>query len=141
MFDLAHNEITGMEAPSSQFVTTSRLQLLCSLFAAQMLLPRMSYLPLVTAAVRTHFLPFAPAREDEMWFECDGVPLKWHLPIGVLFDLLGGRDRAPLPLVVHFQGFPTKSLMRCKNQFVVRSHYFSSFKEVRGLFASDLLHE
>ncbi len=79
----------------------------------QMLLPRMAYLPLATQAVREHFLPSAAALEDEMWFDYDGVPLKWctslpcsrarrrmssshhasrNVPIGVLHDVLSPTD-------------------------------------------------
>jgi autophagy-related protein 5 len=80
-----------------------------------MLLPRMAYLPLATQAVREHFLPSAAALEDEMWFDYDGVPLKWctslpraaararrrmssahcasrNVPIGVLHDVLSHTD-------------------------------------------------
>lgn len=76
-----------------------------------LMLPRLSYLPLVTEKVRQsknnftlktiffstslsfykvkkHFHKFVhPDRQDsEMWFDFDGVPVKWHLPIGLLFD-------------------------------------------------------
>lgn len=28
------------------------------------------------------------------WFSFEGVPLKWHYPLGLLFDLYGGADPA-----------------------------------------------
>ena len=61
IFTLAPQEVTAMEAP---------LPLCLSL-------PRQSYLPCVTQEVRQHFLSSAPAREDEMWFEWEQIPLKW----------------------------------------------------------------
>ncbi|BGP50550.1 autophagy protein 5 [Rhodotorula kratochvilovae] len=55
--------------------------------------PRISYLPLVLAQVRKYFLDLvlddnsaASLRAEELWFEADGVPLKWHWPIGLLYD-------------------------------------------------------
>ena len=50
-FSLASQEITSMDVP----------------LPSVLLLPRMSYLPLCTDSVRHHFLPSAPAVEDEMW--------------------------------------------------------------------------
>ena len=102
VFSLAPEEITTMSAepPRSHY----------------MLLPRHSYLPSAAAMVVAHFKAFAPAfaRDHEAWFEVDGgQPLKWHLPIGVLFDL-HGRPRAPAlpwPIVLHFQHFPRAELL------------------------------
>eukprot|EP00455_Lapot_gusevi_P011781 TRINITY_DN1549_c0_g3_i1.p1 TRINITY_DN1549_c0_g3~~TRINITY_DN1549_c0_g3_i1.p1 ORF type:complete len:350 (+),score=69.97 TRINITY_DN1549_c0_g3_i1:106-1050(+) len=117
VFQLSANEITTLEAPPPLY----------------MLLPRMSYLPLVSAAARSHFFSSAPPVEDEMWFEYDGFPLKWNIPIGVLFDLFGGRRHMPWPLTVHFQRFPEKKLLRCRNQDAVKFHFVNSFKEAMFL--------
>lgn len=113
IFNLAPHEVTTMEPPLSYCV----------------LLPRMSYLPLVTKRVRDHFLPSAPAIEDEMWFEFNSTPLKWDLPIGVLFDLVSCGEELPMKITVHFQGFPTKGILRCRNLATVQAHFFNSLKE------------
>lgn len=113
IFNLAPHEVTAMEPPLSY----------CTL------LPRMSYLPLVTKDARAHFLPSAPAMEDEMWFEHNSMPLKWNLPIGVLFDLHNLDETVPMEITVHFQLFPEKSLLRCRNLATVRAAFTNSFKE------------
>ena len=82
-----------------------------------MCLPRQSLLPFVFDDLRKHFEPFAPPMGGELWFEYDGVPLRWQIPIGVLFDLLVGEhaavcDRLPWRITVHFQAFPAETLMR-----------------------------
>jgi autophagy-related protein 5 len=51
------------------------------------MLPRCSYLHVAAATeVRQYFAQYSVQVEDELWFEHDGRPLKWHYPIGVLFD-------------------------------------------------------
>ncbi|KPV73475.1 uncharacterized protein RHOBADRAFT_54695 [Rhodotorula graminis WP1] len=73
--------------------------------------PRIAYLPLVLAQVRKYFLDLvlddnsaASLRTDDLWFDADDTPLKWHWPIGLLYDyhhvahqpsLLPPRPRAP----------------------------------------------
>ena len=77
-FSLAPHEITSMEPP----------------LPTLLLLPRQSYLPLCTDAVRRHFLPSAPAVEDELWYEGEGgSPMRWTLPIGVLMDIAAARQQ------------------------------------------------
>lgn len=45
---------------------------------SQLLLPRVSYLMLVTDKVKKHFLKAMKAEDvEEMWFEYEGTPLKW----------------------------------------------------------------
>lgn len=45
---------------------------------SQLLLPRVSYLTLVTDKVKKHFLKVMKTEDvEEMWFEYEGTPLKW----------------------------------------------------------------
>ncbi|KAA8905543.1 autophagy protein Apg5-domain-containing protein [Sphaerosporella brunnea] len=90
-------------------------------------LPRLSYIPLYISQIFQFFEPWLDtkvASVDNAWLEFEGVPLKWHWPIGVLYDLFIGRDpsdtreedneeyRLPWSLILHFENFPTKHLMR-----------------------------
>eukprot|EP00808_Paulinella_micropora_P029093 g73972.t1 len=115
LLKLAAREITQMDAPLP----------LC------VMLPRVTYLPLVAHEVRRHFESYAPPLEDELWFSLNGVPLKWNIPVGALVDMLQTATNEPLPLhiTVHFQSFPADKLMRCKSVFTVRSHFFNALKE------------
>lgn len=55
--------------------------------------PRVSYLPLILQEVRqgllTLMLDFSDlesVKEEDIWFTYEGVPLRWHWPIGLLYD-------------------------------------------------------
>ena len=51
--------------------------------AFYLMLPRVSYLAIVTDKVKKHFQRFIQKdKEDEVWFSWNEVPLKFHLPIG-----------------------------------------------------------
>mmetsp|Transcript_5341 Transcript_5341/g.6835 ORF Transcript_5341/g.6835 Transcript_5341/m.6835 type:complete len:275 (-) Transcript_5341:70-894(-) len=93
------------------------------------LLPRSTYLPLVSKEMEEHFKPFLSGNVEQIWFDFRGEPLRWHIFIGVLFDLYGGDNPIlPWPLTVHFQNFPSQILLRCESQ-VLKNHYFQSLKE------------
>ena len=132
LFSLAVNELTGLESP----------------LPSVLLLPRYSYLPLCTDAVRRNLLPSAPAVEDEMWMEesATGCPWRWQIPIGVLADINHAKHLSstathysphqshsavdlPIRLTVHFQSFPNRRLLRCRSVQVVRHHLMHSIKE------------
>ncbi|KAK0556018.1 autophagy protein 5 [Tilletia horrida] len=62
-------------------------------------IPRISYLPLLIPHLRKYFLDTvldeaqlltlsSPTNKDEtsLWFEFGGTPLRWHWPIGLLYD-------------------------------------------------------
>lgn len=58
-----------------------------------LIVPRISYLPLIVADVRKNLLELVleqPAlnvlNEKELWFEYEGQPLRWHWQIGLLYD-------------------------------------------------------
>lgn len=81
----------------------------------------------------------AASSGDEVWFEYNAVPLKWHYPVGVLFDLLidDPTTALPWPLTVHFHGFPSADLMRCPNDEAIRSLYTNALKEANYLKHGD----
>ena len=56
--------------------------------------------------------------ETEMWLSYNGIPLKWHLPIGVIMDLYNDNNEFQLPwnIVVHFHNFPSQIIMQCPNK-------------------------
>jgi len=118
---LSANETSTLEAPNKFYE----------------LLPRTSYLALVSGSVRQHFLSATPAIVDELWFEHKGKPLKWHYPIGVLFDCLGNNLNLPWSLVVHFQGFPSEQLLRCTNEDTVKHHFMNVLKEANYIKHGD----
>ncbi|XP_033615909.1 autophagy protein 5-like [Fukomys damarensis] len=68
-----------------------------------LLLPRVSYLTLVTDKVKKHFQKVMRQDNSEIWFEYEGTPLKWHYPIGLLFDLLASSSALPWNIIVHFK--------------------------------------
>ena len=47
----------------------------------------------------------------ELWFSYKDVPLKWQIPIGVLYDLVGG-DTLPWEIKLRISEFPADKLSR-----------------------------
>jgi autophagy-related protein 5 len=103
------------------------------------LLPRMSYLSQFETDIRSHFFEAIAPIEDGIWFEYHGAPLKWHLPIGVVFDSCCAsqlrRVDAPSPaalpwsLTVHFQAFPEAVMPRCRSLDALRTSFFHTLKQ------------
>ncbi|XP_065830208.1 autophagy protein 5-like [Oscarella lobularis] len=113
-FRLDPHELSTIEEPEPYFL----------------LLPRMSYLPLVTDKVKMHFKNAVRFDDgDEMWFEFDDQPLKWQHPIGLLFDLHGNPEQLPWSITVHFKRFPEDSIIRCPGDDAVESLFMSTVKE------------
>nr|POE82712.1 autophagy protein 5 [Quercus suber] len=92
--------------------------------------PRLSYLAFLLDRLHAFFArslidPEVPAHEAWLSVE-DGVPLKWHYPAGLLYDLLSGAEPAgpdsgkddgaqrPLPwqVTIHYSGFPAEQIIR-----------------------------
>ncbi|XP_037038701.1 autophagy protein 5 isoform X2 [Bradysia coprophila] len=116
-FQVDPEEIDGVQQPENFYLMISRL----------------TYLPLVTDKVRKHFSRFVSNehQDGEVWYDCNGTPLKWHYPIGVLFDLTTSREDNALPwcLTIHFTKFPEGVLIRCPNKEIVEAHFMSCLKE------------
>ncbi|XP_059698339.1 autophagy protein 5 isoform X1 [Haemorhous mexicanus] len=129
-----------------------------------LLLPRISYLTLVTDKVKKHFQKVMRQEEvSEIWFEYEGTPLKWHYPIGLLFDLHASNTALPWSITVHFKkvvellfflkhfhcnlflvsrvrgwllhssNFPEKDLLHCHSKDVIEAHFMACIKEADAL--------
>lgn len=106
-----------------------------------LMLPRQSYITVCTEKVRKHFAPSVSSnlQENPMWFEVGGAPLRWHLPVGVLFDLAtaaqgnakdaGGVCTTPWNVTVHFDKYPEKEILKCDSRDSVETFFMSSVKE------------
>lgn len=91
--------------------------------------PRIGYFPLLVSTIKAHFSSSLPPGVDTVWFEYKGLPLKWYIPIGVLFDLLCADPERPWNLTVHFRGYPADILSPCEGEDSVKWNYNNSLKE------------
>lgn len=100
-----------------------------------LVLQRNSYLPLYQEKIHNHFAPFLQEESDkEIWFDVDGMPLKWHYPIGVLIDAFFTEEtKNVLDINVHFHDFPEQSLLHLKNIDAMESCFMSTLKEADHL--------
>lgn len=87
-----------------------------------LMVPRLSYFPLVTDKVRKHFAKYVAndKQDQEMWLEFNGQPLKWQYPIGVLSDLMLGDDHLPWMITVRFDKFPESQIYKFSNKSVIK---------------------
>ncbi|KAI9920149.1 hypothetical protein PsorP6_015464 [Peronosclerospora sorghi] len=122
VFCLDPNEVTTLHAPRPFYA----------------MVPRMSYLVSQTRDVVEYFREAAPPtsamQPSSIWFEAKGVPLHWHLPFGLLRDVLCGLGtdqeiNLPWALTVHFLGFPADVLLPCDNEQSVESYFMHSLKQ------------
>jgi len=77
-------------------------------------------------------MEFVSSRFDGMWFMCGGVPLKWNLPVGVLYDLYG-QGELPWQIQVNFQNFPADRLQRWEGEAALKHHFINNLKEANHL--------
>ncbi|XP_054271144.1 autophagy protein 5 [Macrosteles quadrilineatus] len=96
-----------------------------------LMVPRLSYFPLVTDKVRKYYQKYIDEekQDNEMWLDFNGIPLKWHYPIGVLFDLNKTDIQLPWNITVHFDKFPEDELIHCQTREAVESHFMNCIKE------------
>jgi autophagy-related protein 5 len=101
--------------------------------------PRCSYFPLLTSQIRKYFTDLSLqfiGDDAEIWYDVDGTPLKWHYPIGLLFDLHTGYrpdsnspPPLPWPVTVHFKNFPADKLIRAQAIDATQDFFMSMIKE------------
>ncbi|XP_062168731.1 autophagy protein 5 isoform X2 [Alnus glutinosa] len=96
---------------------------------ALILAPRIGYLPLLVPHIKPHFSSTLPPGVDTVWFDYKGLPLKWYIPTGILFDLLCADPERPWNLTVHFRGYPGNVLIPCEGEDSVKWSFINSLKE------------
>ncbi|XP_050375982.1 autophagy protein 5 [Argentina anserina] len=96
---------------------------------ALILAPRLGYLPLLASLLKPYFSTALPPGVDTLWFDYKGLPLKWYLPTGVLFDLLCAEPERPWNLTVHFRGYPGSVLIPCEGEDSIKWSFINSLKE------------
>jgi len=110
---LDESEVTTFPAPPPAFVLGTRI----------------GYLPLLMPVLKPYFSNVLPPGDDTIWFDYKGLPLKWHIPTGVLFDLLCAEPERPWNLTVHFRGYPSGLLTPCDDEDTVKRSFINSLKE------------
>ena len=130
-FDMHESEVTSLHRPPTFYIMA----------------PRQSYLPLVARSARESFEEAAPdVGASGVWFEHDGKPLRWNIPIGVLFDFHRSslsvsssssssqqstiiNDDLPFKITIRFQGFPKTNLLPCAGEIDAENAFFNSMKQ------------
>jgi len=114
-FKLASHECNSLQNPEPFF----------------MMLPRISYFPLLWEKIQRHFVRFVAEenRSSPIWLDFNQVPLRWQYPIGVLFDLMAKDVVLPWTITVHFNDFPEKEVIPCPNRQVAEVQFMNSVKE------------
>ena len=97
-------------------------------------MPRLSYLPFILPRLHAFFSPslIDPALAPHgAWLSFDNVPLKWHYPAGLLYDLHSGiqteesdqesqsHDILPWKLTLHYTEFPLDQLIQMDAEYKV----------------------
>lgn len=119
-FNINSDDVSGMQQPEPYF----------------MMVPRVTYFPLVLDRVVKYFNRFLDQGKDtlnEMWLDYDGQPIKWHHPVGLSWDLFGSSSDLPWRLILHFSKFPTEDLVRCNTKELIEANFMASVKEADAL--------
>lgn len=108
-------------------------------------MPRLSYLPFILPRLHAFFASslIDPAvAPHEAWLSFDNVPLKWHYPLGLLYDLHSGsqtgegdqenqiENALPWKLTLRYTDFPADQLMQMDVEHkVLLDTFINSVKE------------
>ncbi|KAK4939152.1 Autophagy protein 5 [Elasticomyces elasticus] len=108
--------------------------------------PRLSYLPLLLPRLHAFFYDSLIADPESIspyagHFTYDNVPLKWHLPLGLLYDIYvlstqdAGQDddspslSLPFKLTLHFAPDPDRPTLMDATPVVLHDSFINSVKE------------
>ncbi|KAJ2486058.1 autophagy protein 5 [Coemansia sp. RSA 2050] len=138
----------GMIPIELQLAASDAIELLASAVLPEpfqtfyMLIPRVGYLPFISPKIKERWLDpmLALARSDQeikesdIWFEYKGQALKWHYPIGLLYDMLvtdihKGDAELPWSLTLHVRKLPTAKVIAQPHGQLMRDMFMAMIKE------------
>mmetsp|Transcript_19458 Transcript_19458/g.58800 ORF Transcript_19458/g.58800 Transcript_19458/m.58800 type:complete len:278 (-) Transcript_19458:227-1060(-) len=95
---------------------------------------RFGYLAFAVEEARPYFQHLLPPGEETPWLECQGRAVQWHIPAGVLYDLLCTDSQRPWSLTVHYRACPADVVLPWTIA-VWRSTFINSLKEAAVILA------
>lgn len=117
-----------------------------------LMLPRHIYFPCIIEKIFRYYSNYFKGNLSDpsnnislnnLWLEYESIALKWHYPIGVLYDLYASSlptaaatsTASPLPwqIIVHLSKFPENELIRFPDIESIESHYMTTLKEADAL--------
>ncbi|KAJ2820220.1 autophagy protein 5, partial [Coemansia furcata] len=140
----------GMIPIELQLAASDAIELLASAVLPEpfqtfyMLIPRVGYLPFISNKIKERWLDPMLAlsgsrgdqkiEETDIWFEYKGQALKWHYPIGLLYDMLvndvhRGDAELPWSLTLHVRKLPTAKIIAQPNIHLMRDMFMAMIKE------------
>lgn len=137
---------------------TATKAFICTEFVAdtiQIRIPRLSYLPFILERVHAFYRSYVLDTGipiTEAWFDFQDLPLKWHYPVGLLYDLFSGAEHSdgkggqnksggeagalelpetiPWKLTLHYTEYPFDQLFQIDDQGkVLLDAFINSVKE------------
>jgi autophagy-related protein 5 len=139
----------GLESTYRYYFHGFRYKILCTWSLTKATVRRLSYLSALYTEIDKFLdeLQMDTLNLSQLWFTSKDAPVKWHYPIGLIFDLYS-TDGELLELVVHRGDFPHQKLLTWDHDNVMFDLYIAllketdflrngSVKKVMGLSAAD----
>ncbi len=118
-----------------------------SLEPLYLMLSRQSYFPCIIEKILRYYSTYFKENPNDttnnvslanLWLEYESNPLKWHYPIGVLYDLYtssisSASSHLPWQITVHLSKFPEGEILRFPDKESIEAHYMSTVKEADAL--------
>ncbi|KAI8322748.1 APG5-domain-containing protein [Martensiomyces pterosporus] len=151
-----HKVWNGMIPIELQLAPADAIELLASATLPEpfqtfyLLVPRVGYLPFISSKIKERWIDpmFAlsgsrlhgsssdssSVKESDMWYEYKGQPLKWHYPVGLLYDMhvnnvASGEAELPWSLTLHVRKFPAARLIPSPTAQAMRDMFMAMIKE------------
>jgi len=112
-----------------------------------LMLTRHSYFPCIIDKIHRYYSTYFKENVNDtinnvnlanLWLEYESIPLKWHYPIGVLYDLYTSSSSStsshlPWQITVHLSKFPESELIRFPDKESIEAYFMSTLKEADAL--------